>query len=231
MKLSDYVIDFLTERGVDKAFVLTGGCIIHCIDSIAKSNSIDYLPVQHEQAGAMAADAYARISGKLGVAMATSGPGATNLLTGACCSFYDSIPVMFITGQVPTGQLKGESSSRQIGFQETDVVSIFESVTKYSVLIDDPSRIRFELEKAYYLAFEGRPGPVLLDICDDVQRAEINPETLEGFLPEKTLDQELVQKEQYIETFVDLIKSAERPVFITGGAVRSADIAPKVASF
>jgi len=178
MKLSDYVADFLASKKVEKVFVLTGGCILHCIDSIAAHPDIDYVPVQNEQAGAMAADGYARVSGQIGVAMATSGPGATNLLTGVCCSYYDSIPVMLITGQVPANQLKGESKSRQIGFQETDVISIFKPITKYAVVVDDPLKIRYELEKAYFLASDGRPGPVLLDICDDVQRAEIDPKLL-----------------------------------------------------
>ncbi len=228
MKLSDYVASFLASKGVDKVFVLTGGCILHCIDSVAKTSNIDYLPVQNEQAAAMAADGYARVTGRVGVAMATSGPGATNLLTGVCCSYYDSIPVMMITGQVPRAQLKGSSLSRQIGFQETDVVSIFQPITKYAVLIDDPNKIRYELEKAYYLAMNGRPGPVLLDICDDVQRAEIDPDQLPSFVPDQS--SVITQSENLIK-LVELIREAKRPVFIVGGAVRLANIGEKVRHF
>lgn len=225
MKTSDYVAQFLVEQGVKDAFVLTGGCIVHIIDSVAKNDRINYTPVQHEQAGAMAADAYARVTGNIGVAMATSGPGATNLLTGACCSYYDSIPVVLITGQVPTSQLKRNSASRQIGFQETDVVSIFEPVTKYAKLIDDASTIRYELEKAFYLAREGRPGPVLLDICDDVQRAEINPEELRSFVPDNNSRGNNALSDS-VARMIDMINQAERPVLILGGGVRLAGAVP-----
>ena len=228
MKLSDYIAKFLVNKEVHKVFVLTGGCILHCIDSIAKTEGIEYIPVQNEQAGAMAADGYARVSGKLGVAMATSGPGATNLLTGVCCSYYDSIPVMIITGQVPTSQLKRDSLSRQIGFQETDVVSIFKPITKYAVLIDDPQKIRYELEKAFYIAFNGRPGPVLLDICDDIQRAEIEPEKLIGYNIQDVAITDSVLK---LNQLLSMIGFAKRPVFIVGSAVRLADISVKVEKF
>lgn len=225
MKLSDYIAQFFREQGVQKTFVLTGGCIVHVIDSIAKTAGIDYLPVQHEQAGAMAADAYARVTDNVGVAMATSGPGATNLLTGVCCSYYDSIPVVLITGQVPTSQLKRNSASRQIGFQETDVVSIFRPVTKYATLVDDPKRIRYELEKAFYLAREGRPGPVLLDICDDVQRADINPDDLVPYVPNEvsTASRDV---EDDVRQMIDMINGAQRPVMIFGGGVRLAGALP-----
>jgi acetolactate synthase I/II/III large subunit len=222
MKLSDYVAGFLVEQGVTDTFVLTGGCIVHIIDSIAQHPNINYLPVHHEQAGAMAADAFSRVTGKIGVALATSGPGATNLLTGVCCSYYDSIPVVLITGQVPSSQLKRDSLSRQIGFQETDVVSIFRPVTKYAKLIDEPSTIRYELEKAFFTARNGRPGPVLLDICDDVQRADINPESLLAFVPEagKVLDNNGLRHQ--VCKMIEMINQAERPVLILGGGVRLA---------
>lgn len=221
MKTSDYVAQFLVGQGVKMAFVLTGGCIVHVIDSIAKQEGIDYIPVQHEQAGAMAADAYARATDNIGVAVTTSGPGATNLVTGVCCSYYDSVPVVFITGQVPASQLKRDSSSRQIGFQETDVVSIFQSITKYAKLIDNANMIRYEFEKAFYLARSGRPGPVLLDICDDVQRAEINPEELVSFIPEKEFCFD-VDLNKSIDQMIDMINCSERPILIFGGGVRLA---------
>lgn len=222
MKVSDYIAEFLaTKLGVKHVFVLTGGCIIHAIDSVARREDIRYIPVQHEQSAAMAADAYSRITGNIGVTFSTSGPGATNLLTGTCCSYYDSIPVLSITGQVPAGQLKKDSKSRQIGFQETDVVSIFESVTKYAVLIDNPARIRYELEKAVYIAKSGRPGPVLLDICDDVQRAEIDPEKLEPFIAPQERKNTEPLKEAWKQIEV-LLKESKRPVVILGGGIRLA---------
>ncbi len=217
MKASDFIADFLSQY-VDHVFVLTGGCVVHIIDSIGEHPDIDYIPVQHEQAGAMAADAYARIRG-LGVAIATSGPGATNLLTGVCCSYYDSIPTLFITGQVPSNQLKGDSESRQVGFQETDVVSIFKPVTKHAVQITSPNMIRFELEKAVWMAQEGRKGPVLLDICDDVQRADIDPETMIRFKPpvgyQGPRDAPL-----WTITVIDKICAAKRPLLIIGAGAK-----------
>ncbi len=216
MKLSDYVASFAEKKGIREAFVLTGGCIVHIIDSIAKKKNIRYIPVQHEQSGAMAADCYARLKDSYGLVLATSGPGATNLLTGICCSYYDSIPVVAITGQVPTSQLKKDSKSRQIGFQETDVVSIFKSVTKYAKLIDDPNNIRYELEKAFYLAREGRPGPVLLDICDDVQRAEIDPSKLKSFTPPKAKNKKFTK----LAKLKQLINASSRPIFIFGAGIR-----------
>lgn len=225
MKTSDYIAQFLVDQGVKDVFVLTGGCIVHVIDSIAKHDQISYLPVQHEQAGAMAADAYARITENVGVALATSGPGATNLITGVCCAYYDSIPTVFITGQVPTSQLKRDSTSRQIGFQETDVVSIFQPVTKYAKLIDDASQIRFELEKAFFLARNGRPGPVLLDICDDVQRAEINPAELVSFTPEKCTTA-AINSNDSIDTLINMINQSERPLLVLGGGIRLAGAVP-----
>ena len=119
MKLADYVAAFLVKQGIKHVFVITGGASAHLIDSIARTRGIDYICPQHEQAGAMAADAYARVTGNLGAAIATSGPGATNMLTGVCCSFYDSIPVLYITGQVSTSRFKKNTGIRQMGFQET----------------------------------------------------------------------------------------------------------------
>jgi len=219
MKLSDYVAEFLANQGIKHAFVITGGCIVHTIDSIDKRNDIEYIPVQHEQAGAIAADCYSRVTQNLGLAMATSGPGATNLLTGVLCSFYDSVPTIIITGQVPSSQLKRESRSRQIGFQETDVVSIYRTATKYCCIIDDPNKIRYELEKAVYLAKSGRPGPVLLDICDDVQRADINPSELESYSVPKSSNNpsKLVQE---VEELIELIEASNRPIVILGGGIR-----------
>ena len=227
MKTSDFIAKFLADAGINTAFVLTGGCIVHIIDSIASADGIDYIPVQHEQAGAMAADTFSRVKGTAGLALATSGPGATNLVTGVCCSFYDSIPVIVITGQVPSGQLKRTSKSRQIGFQETDVVSIFKSITKYAVLVDNAEDIRFELEKALYFATEGRPGPVLIDICDDVQRADIDPDSLRSF--NKPRAQRQTHSDQ-ITQIIKLINKAERPVLIFGGGVRSAGEAENIDS-
>jgi acetolactate synthase-1/2/3 large subunit len=123
MKLSCYIAQFLSERGITHAFGMSGGAAVHMFDSIDRRSDIKIVPMTHEQCAAMAADGYARATGKMGVAISTSGPGATNLLTGTCCSFYDSIPTLMLTGQVSTHRLKESNPVRQLGFQETDVVS------------------------------------------------------------------------------------------------------------
>jgi acetolactate synthase-1/2/3 large subunit len=221
MKLSDYVAKFCENQGISHAFVLTGGCIVHMIDSVAKRKKISYIPVAHEQAGSIAADGFSRSNNSFGLVMATSGPGATNLLTGICCSYYDSVPLIAITGQVPRAHLKRDLKTRQIGFQETDVISIYKSVTKYSVLIDNPKKIRYELEKAFYIAKNGRPGPVLLDICDDVQRANINPNKLKSFIPPKVTLKNISTSN--INKLNDLILKSKRPIIIFGAGVRMAN--------
>src|SRR3989344_4167296 len=222
MKLSDYLADFLVNQGVKHTFVITGGSIVHAIDSVARNPNIEYICTQHEQAAAMAADAYSRVTGNLGVAMATSGPGATNLMTGVCCSYFDSIPTIYITGQVPRSQLRKKYGVRQLGFQETDVVNMFKGVTKYAKLVEEPKDIKYHLQKAVYLAKSGRPGPVLLDIPDDVQWANIDPNDLIGFNPKKPKT-DFNDLENKIDKAIDLLKESERPVIILGGGVRSSN--------
>src|SRR5258708_33226253 len=147
--------------------------------------------------------------------MTTSGPGATNLLTGVCCSYYDSVPTLMLTGQVATYRLKGDRPVRQVGFQETDVVSIFSSVTKSAVQITDPSLIRYELEKAWHVPLEGRPGPVLIDIPDDLQRANVEHEEMRPFVPPPTTGDTSIRHS--IDELLGLFKVARRPVLVLGG--------------
>ncbi|WP_288902789.1 thiamine pyrophosphate-binding protein [uncultured Sneathiella sp.] len=218
MKLSSYVIDFLASKGVTQVFGMSGGAAVHLLDSVSKHPNIDFTCSQHEQSAAISADGYARLTGKLGVAITTSGPGATNLLTGTCCSFYDSVPTLMLTGQVASHRLKGGLDIRQRGFQETDVVSIFETVTKYAVQIKKPEEIRYCLEKAYHMAFEGRPGTVLIDIPDDFQRAEIDPDTLAGFTPEILPTPDI---EAPLHNVMERFFAAERPAVILGGGLKT----------
>jgi acetolactate synthase-1/2/3 large subunit len=172
MKLSDAVARFLAGYGIRHVFVVSGGASLHLIHSIAECEGIDYVCPHHEQSAGFAADAYARLCG-VGCAIATSGPGATNLITPIGTSYYDSIPVLYITGQVTTGRMTGSSGVRQTGFQETPIVGMVKDVTKYAVTVMQPERILEELAAALTMAREGRPGPVLVDIPDDLQRAEI----------------------------------------------------------
>jgi len=217
MKLTDYVADFLRSQNIHHAFGITGGASLHIIHSIAEHPDIEFLCSLHEQASAMSAEAYSRITRNLGVAVGTSGPGATNLITGICGAYYDSVPVLFLTGQVATFRFKAKTGVRQYGFQETDIVQMCEPVTKYAVTVEDPKRIRFELEKACHLARTGRPGPVLVDIPDNLQREEIEPDNLEGFSPEPISEPNLVN---IVQECLDLIKKSGRPVLVLGWGIR-----------
>jgi len=218
MKLSEYVIDFLGRRGVSHVFGISGGAAVHLFDAAARHEHLTPIFAQHEQASAISADGYARATGRLGVAITTSGPGATNLLTGTACSYYDSVPTMMITGQVATHRLKQGRPIRQLGFQETDILSIFGSVTKYAVQIGDPNSIRYHLEKAFYLAFEGRPGSVLLDIPDDLQRSPVIHDGMAGFEPE-IAPPPLTAEAPVFGALIDLLGAAERPVLVLGGGL------------
>lgn len=218
MKLSDYVASFLESIGCDHAFVFSGGASLHLIHSIENSAIKITCPL-HEQAAAMAADAYYRATGRLAVAIATSGPGATNLLTGICSAYFDSVPVIYITGQVATFRMKKNTGVRQIGFQETDIVAMARPVVNYAVTIKEASNIRYELEKAHHLALTGRPGPVLIDIPDNIQREEILPENLRSF--DKPISPKLSESlpDEIILLIMNLIKNAKRPVIIAGWGI------------
>mgnify|MGYP001558745302 CR=1 FL=1 len=171
MKVSDLVGEFLA-RHVKHVFCISGGASLHLIHGIAKAKGITYVCPQHEQAAGFAADAYARLTG-MGCALATSGPGATNLITAIGASWYDSVPVLYLTGQVTKARMSPKGTVRQTGFQETPIVEIVQSITKYAVTVMEPHRVIPTLEWAIAIAKSGRPGPVLVDIPDDIQRAEI----------------------------------------------------------
>lgn len=226
MKLSDYVVDFIKKQGVDTIFGYQGGTITHLVDSIFKSDEINFVSLYHEQSASFAAEGYSRSSGNIGVAIATSGPGATNLITGIGSCFYDSIACVFITGQVNTYESRRNNKIRQEGFQETDIVKIVSSITKYSIKIDNINDIRYHLEKSFFLAKNGRPGPVLLDIPMDIQRSDINVRNLRSFydtdeyLNLKNAYMDIANLDKTIDSVISNIKSSDRPVILVGGGVR-----------
>lgn len=231
MKLSDYVAGFLAKQGVRHVFVTSGGAAVHLIQSVEDTPGISYVCSQHEQANAMAADAYSRVTGGLGAAISTSGPGATNMLTGVCGAYYDSVPVIYIAGQVSTFRAKGDLGVRQMGFQETDTVDVFRPVTKYAVRIEDPKDIRYELEKACYLAKTGRPGPVLIDIPDNLQREQINHDELRAFIPELPSAGSGKIGGGELNHCIELLEKAKRPVVVLGWGVRLAKADREVSEF
>ena len=226
MKLSDYIADFLSKI-TDAVFVGQGGNIIHVLDSLGKRKDIEVIPSQNEQGASIAADAYSRFSNKIGVTAATSGPGMINLMQGMACSFFDSIPTFHFSGAVVTGQLRKNKNIRQIGFQEMEVVDLVKPITKYAVLLKDKNKIRYELEKMLYYSREGRPGPVLMDLPDDLQRVEINPKKLKGFKPPKLRK----KKVKFEKKFLDLVSKAKRPIIILGHGINLSNTKKELKNF
>lgn len=218
MKVSDYIATALESRGVTTVFELVGGMITHLLDSFARRTRVHVVSMHHEQAAAFAAEGFARVSGLPGVALATSGPGATNLLTGIGSCFYDSTPAIFITGQVNTHERKGGRPIRQLGFQETDIAAMAQPVVKWATTAEDPASLPDVIDKAFEIALNGRPGPVLIDIPMDVQRAQIDPGPIARKTPHPapaTLDN------AFAASLFTALRQASRPLILAGGGIRS----------
>lgn len=221
VKLSDFVFSFIAGLGVKDVFAVCGGTAMHLVDSLGNNKDLNYIATHHEQAASMAAEGYARISGKPGVVLVSSGPGSTNTITGLYGAWVDSIPIIFISGQVVTDTLSRGTGLRQFGVQEADIVKLVKHMTKYAETITDPKLIRYCLEKAVYMATNGRPGPVWLDIPLDVQSKLIDCNELVSFdvleLGREGHKPELLSK---ISECMDLLKKAKRPVIISGNGIR-----------
>lgn len=216
MKVSDYIVEFLIKEGISDVFGYPGGMVAHLMDSFDRyKTEIAVHTNYHEQASSFAANGYAQVSGKVGVAYSSSGPGATNMITGICNAYFDSIPTVFLTGQVNTYEAKRDLPIRQKGFQETEIIPIVKSITKYCAYVEKEEDIKYELEKAFYIAQEGRKGPVLLDIPMNVQRMEIEPEKLRGFSPQAEK-----KKDVDISAVVEALNKANRPVLLVGAGVK-----------
>jgi len=222
MKLSDYLVERIADAGINHIFMLPGGGAMHLNDSLGRCSRLEYVCNLHEQACAIAADAYSQYTGNLGVCMVTTGPGGTNALTGVAASWMDSIPILTISGQVKRSDTASGRGVRQLGFQEIDIVSIVKPVTKYAVTVIEPTTIRYHFEKAVWTAQNGRPGPCWLDIPLDVQAADIEPAELTGFKSERQdnkSDDELRTKVRHL---IEILNSAKRPVILAGNGIRSA---------
>ena len=223
MKVADYIINRLEEEGVKNIFAVNGSADAYLIDAFSRNDKVKPIAVMHEQAGGFAAEGYAKIKENIGVVIATSGPGAQNLVTPISNFYFDSVPGVFITGQITSDFLRPEPEIRQIGFQESPTVEIVSPVTKYAKMVTKANSIRYELEKAIFLAKSGRPGPVLLDLPMNVQKAEINPSELEGFDPssfKESYDLNLVDEK--IGRYIKDLSKSERPVILVGAGVRHA---------
>ena len=219
MRVADYIIKTLTDKyNVKHIFLVTGGGAMHLNDAVGKNKKIKYICNHHEQASAMAAEGYSRISGKVGVTMVTSGPGGGNAVTGVMGAWLDSIPMLVLSGQVKieTTILKAPGL-RQLGDQEINITDIVRPITKYSVMVTSSEDIRYHLERAMYLAEHGRPGPVWLDIPLDIQAAEIDPNNLREYnSDEDSLKSDLSS----IKTVVKKLFQAKRPVIVAGNGIR-----------
>lgn len=214
MKLSDYVIAFLESKGIKHMFYLAGGGCMHLLNSLASSSKIEPVAMMHEQAVAVACEAYANTTGQTAAALVTSGPGGTNALTGVLAAYLDSSPCFFVSGQMKTADLKSRYGVRSLGSQEADITALAAPITKYAATVLNKGDIRYHLERAWYEAGTGRRGPVWLDIPLDIQGANIEPENLKGFTP----DQKETAALNLAPVFSSLNKT-KRPVAIIGNGL------------
>lgn len=224
MKLSDYVIQYLEKLNVRHMFMLPGGGAMHLNDSLGKSKKIQYVVCLHEQACAVAAEAYARVTNKPGLLMVTTGPGGTNAITGVAAAYVESTPLIVLSGQVKRADMINGQGIRQQGMQELDIISIVKPVTKYAALVTEPESICYHLDRAVYEATTGRKGPVWLDIPLDVQATQIEEDKLAGWQPEQT-EKEILKKqdellEEQVLKVIDCLNQAERPVILAGNGIR-----------
>lgn len=223
IKVSDYVFNRLSEMGVKHVFLISGGANMHLTDSVGKNKDIKYICPLHEQGVAMAVEGYARIRNDIAVGLVTSGPSATNAITGVAGAWIDSTPCLFISGQVNLEDTIRNKPLRQLGLQEVDIISLVKPITKYAVMIEDPNSIRYHLEKALFLAKYRRPGPVWIDIPLDMQGAIIDEKKLKKFDPkeiEAKVVHDLLRKK--VSEVIDLLKAHKRPVILAGNGIRLA---------
>jgi len=218
VKLSDYVVQFIERRGIKDIFLLPGGGCIHLVDSIGKSD-VNFVCNLHEQASSIAADAYGQYTNDIGVCLVTTGPGGTNATTGVAAAWLDSTPMLVLSGQVQKKDMINGRNTRQIGFQEIDVVNIVKPITKYAVTITDPLTIRYHMEKAVHLATTGRPGPVWVDIPLDVQAALLSDDEndLIAYEPEEELTPDIKAQ---VSNIIKELNTSKRPVILAGNGVR-----------
>ena len=212
MKTTDLIAEFLAKQGIERVYTVSGGGDLHLIDSICKRSDIRIICPQNEQGASFAADAEARLVG-IGCALATSGPGATNFVTGIATSYYDSVPVLYLTGNQTRQRLGTGLGVRQFGFQSMPFVELCKTITKYAVIVMDEKDTLYELEKALWLAKEGRKGPVVVDIPDDIQRAEVDVSTMRHF-------DSPVENEN--SNYIDFGGDFKRPVIALGWGVHLA---------
>ena len=224
-KVSDYIADHIAEWGIRDVFTVTGGGAMHMNDAFGHHPKLHCTYQHHEQACAMAAEAYARMDNRMAAVCVTTGPGATNAITGVLGGWMDSIPMLVFSGQARYATTVAASGLklRSMGVQECNIVPVVTSITKYAQMIIHPEDIRYHLEKALYMAVNGRPGPVWLDIPLDVQGAVIETEELRGYDPQENPEEKPAEISQdVIQQILDKIEKSHRPVLFPGNGVRLA---------
>lgn len=215
MRLADFVIDFLAKKKIKKVFTVSGGGSIFLCDALYKTKKLKYISCHHEQAVSFAAESYSRLKNKPGAALVTTGPGGTNCSTGVASCWIDSVPTIFISGQVYLNQTIKKTGLRQVGVQEIDIISMVKDFTKYSVLVKNPNDILYHLEKAYFESTNGRPGPVWIDIPADIQNAEIEITKLKKFRRPK-IKISLSKLNNQIKHVARLLAKSRRPLIHIG---------------
>lgn len=216
MRVADYVANFIKSEGVDTVFLVPGGGAMFLDDALGLVSGLNYVANHNEQASSICAEAYSRVTENIGVAVVTTGPGATNAITGVAGAWIESVPLVVISGQVKRADMKGATGVRQMGPQEVDIVSMVKSITKYAVTIMDPLDIRYELEKAFHLAKSGRKGPVWIDVPLDIQAAPITPSQLRSY----QVDSADKKPSTVNQNVLDLVLKAERPLILAGHGIR-----------
>ncbi len=226
-KLSDYIVSFLVDHGIRDAFMVTGGGALHLNESFGSHPRLQYWCCHHEQACAIAAEGYTRLSGIIAPVQVTTGPGGTNAITGLLGMWLDSIPGLYISGQSKLEMTIGDTKLRQLGLQEAPIVDVVKPITKYAVMITSPEEIKYHLEKSLYLATNGRPGPCWIDVPLDVQAAKIDPSVLPSFDPtEINHDVDSLESvRKSVAQTVTLLKQSHRPVILAGNGIRLAGAA------
>lgn len=219
IKVSDFIADFISKLEVKHVFTVSGAGDLHLIDSIRRRSDLNLICNHHEQASAMSAYSYSRATKNFGVCIVTTGPGATNAITGMIDCWVDSVPCLYISGQVQKKYQIGKLGIRQNGIQEINIIDMVKPVTKYASCIDDPQKIRWFLEKAVYEAKSGRPGPSWLDIPMDIQTSYVKEDELVGYVPEKIKPNTI--SEITMNEIISLIENSERPILLLGHGVKA----------
>jgi acetolactate synthase I/II/III large subunit len=234
MRVADYIANACYGNGIRHVFMVTGGAAMHLNDAFAAHHGLSIHPLHHEQSCSMAADAFARVSNSMALVNVTAGPGGINALNGVFGAYVDSLPMIVVSGQAKRSTMLaavGNPQLRQLGDQEVDIISMVKGITKYAVVLDDPSRIRWHVEKALYEATNQRPGPVWLDVPIDIQAMEMDFSELDPFNSSILIESQSSLLSVQLEALVNRLRASKRPVLYVGSGVRLAGVQKELLDF